>query len=84
MPTITTTGANARILKALQSGETLTKAQIARRFRVKNVSAQISRIRFAGYPVYNNTTRRGNRTVNAYRLGTPTRQTIAAGYRALA
>ena len=40
-----------------------------------------------GYPVYLNkrvSSFDGNQTYNKYRLGTPTRAVIAAGYRALA
>jgi hypothetical protein len=71
---------NARILKSLQNGAELTKAQITKRFGVRNPSAHISRLRQAGYSIYNNTrTLNNGSTKNVYRLGTPTRRTVAAG-----
>jgi predicted ArsR family transcriptional regulator len=70
---------NARILKSLQNGAELTKAQITQRFGVRNPSAHISRLRQAGYSIYNNTRSTRGGTKNVYRLGTPTRKTVAAG-----
>lgn len=74
-----------RLLEALQSGEQLTSKQIASRFGIANPTATVSDLRFAGFPVYANkrTNKRGDTYVK-YRLGTPSRQVIAAGYRAVA
>lgn len=75
----------ARLLKALQNGEQLTAEQIRYRFDIANPTATVSDLRFAGYAVYANkrTNRRGD-TFTKYRLGTPSRAVVAAGYRALA
>ena len=75
----------ARVLEALQSGEQLTAKQISARFGVKNPTATISDIRFAGYAVYANTHRdTKGRVSTKYRLGKPSREIVAAGYKALA
>lgn len=75
----------ARVLEALQSGEQLTAKQIKARFGVANPTATISDIRFAGYAVYANTHKDSKgRVTTKYRLGRPTREMVAAGYRAMA
>lgn len=79
---------NSKIYKLFQSlykGEKLTEAQITHRFGLKNPSAAVSDIRFRGYAIYadENFDTKGRRTVK-YRMGTPSRKVIAAGYRALA
>jgi len=66
-----------KVFTALYNGETLTPATAAKRFGVKNLSAEVSRVRHAGYCVYANTRKAGNG-------GTPSRKLISAGYRALA
>ena len=73
------------LLKAFQSGEQLTAKQITSRFGIANPTATVSDLRFAGFAVYANkrTNRRGD-TYTKYRLGTPSREVVAAGYRALA
>jgi predicted ArsR family transcriptional regulator len=74
-----------RVLEALQSGEQLTAKQIAARFSVKNPTATISNLRFEGYAVYaNKHTDTKGRVSTKYRLGKPSREIVAAGYRALA
>ena len=83
---MTTTTKTARVIAALEDGAELTAKQINARFRVKNARALISSIRMQGYPVYLNkrvSTFNGE-TYNKYRLGTPTRSVVAAGYQALA
>lgn len=74
-----------RLTEALLNGEQLTVPQMAARFDIVNPTAVISKIRFAGYAVYANS-RKNNKgqSVTRYRIGTPTRKVIAAGYRALA
>ena len=69
-----------KVLKAFQSGKELTSEQIASRFGAGNPQAVVQSLRFAGYPVYLNT-RKG---VKKYRLGTPSRRVISAGYKAIA
>lgn len=73
-----------RVLEALQSGEQLTAKQIAARFGVKNPTATISDIRLSGFAVYaNKHTDTKGRVSTKYRLGTPSRELVAAGYRAM-
>ena len=76
----------AKVIAALESGTELTGKQISARYGVKNARALISSIRMQGYPVYLNkrvSTYNGE-TYSKYRLGTPSRAVIAAGYQALA
>lgn len=72
------------LLKAFQNGEQLTAKQITSRFGIANPTATVSDLRFAGFAVYANkrTNRRGD-TYTKYRLGTPSRAVVAAGYRAM-
>lgn len=74
-----------KLLAALQQGEKLTAAQIAHRFGIKNPTATVSDLRFSGYAIYANKHKdtKGRETTK-YRLGTPSRRVIAAGYRAMA
>ena len=75
----------ARLLEAFQNGEELTAKQIAARFGIANPTATVSDLRFAGFSVYaNQSTDTKGRVSTKYRLGTPSRAVIAAGYRALA
>ena len=75
----------SRLLEALRSGEELTAAQISERFGIKNPTATVSDLRFSGFAVYANQRKGTNgRTTTKYRLGTPSRKVVAAGYRALA
>ena len=74
-----------KLLAALQQGDKLTAAQIAHRFGIKNPTATVSDLRFSGYAIYaNQKTDTKGRTKTFYRLGTPSRAVVAAGYRALA
>ena len=74
-----------KLFTALHSGETVTPAQAEKRFGIKNISAEASRIRSAGFAVYCNTCKAGNGvTVSEYAIGKPSRKVVAAGYRALA
>ena len=74
-----------KLFNALYTGEKVTPAQATKRFGIKNMSAEVSRIRQAGYAVYANKRVAGNNVeVTEYRLGTPSRKLIAAGYKALA
>ena len=75
----------ARLTEALLNGEQLTVPQMTSRFNIANPTAVISNIRFAGYAVYANTRKNSKgQSVTRYRIGTPTRKVISAGYRALA
>ncbi len=74
-----------KLFNALQAGERVTASQASKRFGIKNISAEVSRIRQAGYAVYANKRVAGNHVeVTEYRLGTPSRKLIAAGYKAMA
>jgi len=84
MSTVTVTKQN-RLLEALQNGEQLTAAQIRARFGIANPTATVSDLRFNGFAVYaNRRTDTKGRVTTKYRLGTPSRKVVAAGYRALA
>jgi hypothetical protein len=73
-----------KLFSALHSGETVTASQAAKRFGIKNMSAEVSRIRQSGFAVYCNTRKAGNGVqVTEYAIGTPSRKLIAAGYRAM-
>ena len=66
-------------------GESLTASQIGKRFSIKNPTATISEIRYAGFPVYANTRKAGNGVrVTEYRHGKASRKIVAAGYKAIA
>jgi len=74
-----------KLFNALQQGERVTASQATKRFGIKNVSAEVSRIRQAGYAVYANSRKAGNNVqVTEYVLGQPSRTIVAAGYRAIA
>lgn len=67
------------------NGETLSAAQISKRFSIKNPTATISDIRHAGFAIYGNKRVAGNGVqVTEYRHGKASRKIIAAGYKALA
>jgi hypothetical protein len=74
-----------KLFNALYNGETVTASQAEKRFGIKNISAEASRIRANGYAVYSNTRKAGNGVqVTEYALGKPSRKVVAAGYKALA
>lgn len=74
-----------KLFTALYSGERLTPSQITKRFGIKNPTATISDIRYAGYAVYGNKRVAGNGVqVTEYVMGKPSRKIVAAGYKALA
>jgi len=74
-----------KLLNALQSGEALTESEISKRFGLKNPRASVSHIRYTGFAVYaNQTTTKTGQSVTKYRMGRPSREIVAAGYRAMA
>lgn len=75
-----------KFITALFNGETFTAPQITARFGIANPSATVSDLRYDfGLAVYANKRKNSKgRKVTRYRLGTPTRRVVAAGYRALA
>jgi hypothetical protein len=73
-----------RVFQALQSGKALTASQ-ASKMGVKNLSAEVSRIRANGFAVYTNSRKAGNGVqVTEYVLGKPSRKIVALGYKAQA
>jgi len=73
-----------KVFQALQSGKSLTASQ-AKKMGIKNLSAEVSRVRQAGFAVYANSRKAGNGvTVTEYVIGKPSRKIVAAGYKALA
>ena len=75
----------SKVLSALQEGRTLSSAQMRAYFGTGNPQAVIQSLRFKGFPIYLNTvTDTKGRSRNVYRLGTPSRAIIAAGYKAMA
>lgn len=84
MQVISNNTKTGKLLSALQNGEALTEGQIRVRFGLKNPSASVSDIRHAGFAVYANTHKdTKGRITTKYRMGKPSRQIVAAGYRAL-
>ena len=74
-----------KLFTALHAGEAVTPAAAEKRFGIKNMSAEVSRIRQAGFAVYANTRKAGNNVqVTEYVIGKPSRRLVAAGYKAMA
>jgi hypothetical protein len=74
-----------KLFTALKAGEKVTASQAEKRFGIKNISADVSRIRQAGFAVYANSRTAGNNVqVTEYEIGTPSRKLVAAGYKAMA
>ena len=73
-----------KLFNALQTGEKITASRAEKRFGIKNLRAEVTRIRQSGYAVYANQRVAGNHVrVTEYELGMPSRRLVAAGYRAL-
>lgn len=72
-----------RLFAALQQGERVTASEAQKRFGIKNLAAEASRIRSHGYAVYANSRRAANHVmVTEYELGRPSRRIVALGYKA--
>ena len=68
-----------------KSIEAITASAAEKRFGIKNISAEASRIRAKGYAVYANSRKAANGVqVTEYVLGKPSRKVVAAGYKAIA
>ena len=82
---MTTTTQASKVAKALSTGAELTAKQISARYGVKNVRAVISRLRSEGYSIYLNkrVSSYDGETYMKYRIVTPRRSVVAAGYAAL-
>lgn len=72
-----------KLQQALMSGEAITAAAAEKRFGIKNLSAEVSRIRNNGYAVYKNHRVAGNHVeVTEYVMGDASREMIALAYKA--
>lgn len=81
MKRISKTTKTYKLFTALQTGEKLTASEAQKRFGIKNIAAEASRIRQHGYAVYANTRMAGNNVqVTEYELGRPSREIVALGY----
>jgi hypothetical protein len=73
-----------RLLGALKSGDKISASEAQKRFGIKNISAEASRIRQAGYVVYARNRKAANHAqVTEYELGAPSKRLIRAGYLAI-
>lgn len=74
-----------KLFNAMYNGEAVTASAAQKRFGIKNISAEVSRIRQNGYAVYANKRVAGNNVkVTEYVIGKPSRAIVAAGYKAMA
>jgi hypothetical protein len=74
-----------KVFNALYNGEKLTASEANKRFGVKNLAAEASRIRYNGYAVYATSRKAGNGVqVTEYEMGKPSREIVALGYKAKA
>lgn len=75
-----------RLAAVLQTGTRLTAKQISQRFGIANPTATLSDLKLRhGYAVYTKHCRdTKGRTSTKYVIGTPRRDVVAAGYRAIA
>ena len=73
-----------KLFTALKAGEKVSASEAQKRFGIKNIAAEASRIRQVGFAVYANTRRAGNNVqVTEYEIGQPSRKIVAAGYLAM-
>ena len=74
-----------KLFNAMYNGQAITPAEAQKRFGIKNISAEVSRIRQSGYAVYANQRTAGNGVrVTEYVIGKPSRKIVSAGYKAIA
>jgi len=74
-----------KLFNALYNGDAVTPAQAEKRFGIKNIAAEASRIRQHGFAVYTNNRKAGNGVqVTEYVMGKPSREIVALGYAAKA
>jgi hypothetical protein len=74
-----------KLFNAMINGEAVSASQAEKRFGIKNISAEVSRVRQAGFAVYANNRKAGNGVqVTEYVIGKPSRKLVAAGYKAMA
>lgn len=74
-----------KLQKALQAGDKITASQAEKRFGIKNIGAEVSRIRQNGYAVYTKNRKAGNGVnVTEYVMGEASRELVALAYKAKA
>ena len=67
----------------MYNGEKVTQSEATKRFGIKNIAAEASRIRHNGYAVYTKSRVAGNGVkVTEYEMGKPSREIVALGYKA--
>jgi hypothetical protein len=72
-----------KLFDALYNGEKVTQSEATKRFGIKNIAAEASRIRHNGYAVYTRSRVAGNGVkVTEYEMGKPSREIVALGYKA--
>lgn len=72
-----------KLFDAMYNGEKITAAEALKRFGIKNISAEATRIRNNGYAVYSTKRKAGNGVVvTEYELGKASREIVALGYKA--
>ena len=85
MKFISKTTKTYKLFNALYTGEKVTASEAQKRFGIKNIAAEASRIRHSGYAVYATTRKAGNGvSVTEYEMGRPSREIVALGYKAKA
>ena len=83
MRTINPETKTGKLFSALKAGEKLTPAQATKRFGIKNIAAEASRIRQSGYAVYSKSRVAGNGVkVTEYQHGAASRKMVALAYKA--
>ena len=76
--------ATTSLINYLKSGKTVTAKQITSRFGLANPHEAVRQLRMKGYAIYNNDSVLWNgETTTRYRLGTPSREMVAAAYQVL-
>ena len=76
--------ATTSLINYLKSGKTVTAKQITSRFGLANPHEAVRQLRMKVYAIYNNDSVLWNgETTTRYRLGTPSREMVAAAYQVL-
>jgi DNA-binding IclR family transcriptional regulator len=74
-----------KLQQAMQQGQAFTQSKATKQFGIKNLSAEVDRIRKNGYAVYSNSRKAGNGVVvREYHLGEASRELVALAYHAKA
>lgn len=71
--------AETKVLNFLTQGKSLSNAVATHKLKISRLPARIHDLRSKGYAIYTNTNAVGNAT---YRIGTPSRDMVAAAFKA--